>query len=113
MVLDCGHCGTEMIKQENNTYICENCGKSYTAVEAEQRSHALLKLYQKRRWQIILMAGCMVFLVIAAILLPGYSNDGRHSVIIFTATAICLLLFIAALLVRISFGKDRKKLYSE
>ena len=106
-MMDCGHCGSDQI------VMIEGCGKTYSSADAEQRTLALENLNRKRKMQIILMAVCMLFLIITAVLLPGYSENGSHAGLIIMTTAACLISFIAALIVRIQFGRERKKLYSE
>ena len=109
--IDCGNCGSEKVQLEDGVYRCKSCGKKYMPEEAEQRSRDLEKWSQLRKLQIILLVACFVFMVFASLLLPGYAGDGSHAVLIITATCICLALFIAAIVVRILFGKTRKKLY--
>ena len=113
-MIDCGKCGyEEMRPEEGGGFVCGHCGKTYTKEEAEQREQALNGLNQKRKLQLILMGCCMVFLIIAATLLPGYSNGKVSNALILTVTLVCLAFFLAALAVRIRFGKDRRKLYRE
>ena len=112
-MMDCGHCGSDQIVMTEGVYICKDCGKTYSSEEAEQRTLALESLNRKRKMQIIIMAVCMLFLIITAVLLPDYSENGSHAGLIIMTTAACLISFIAALIVRIQFGRERKKLYSE
>ena len=113
MNIDCGHCGNDEVIQKDGIYICSSCGKTYTPDEAIKRNRSLETLKQKRKMQIIFMVVCMVFLVLTAILLPGYSNDGSHAEQILITTALSVLFFSAALIERICFGRIRKQLYSE
>lgn len=110
-MLDCGKCGGEDLQLEEGVYTCRNCGKTYTEAEARQREAAWVSLNKKRKLLIGLMAVCMVFLVVSAILLPGYYNGTGNAGLMYAATAACAGFFIAALVVRILFGKERKKLY--
>ena len=111
-MIDCGKCGYEEMRQgEDGGFVCGHCGKAYTKEEADRRELALNSLNQKRKLQLILMGCCMVFLIIGAILLPGYSNGTVSAAIILTDTLVCLALFCAALVVRLRFGKERRKLY--
>ena len=112
-MMDCSHCGSDQIVMTEGVYICKDCGKAYSSEEAEQRTLALESLNRKRKMQIILMSVCMLFLILTAVLLPGYSENGSNAGLIIMTTAACLILFIAALIVRIQFGRERKKLYSE
>lgn len=112
-MMDCGHCGSDHIFLTDGTYTCKDCGKTYSAAAAEQRTLALERLNRKRKMQLILMAVCMLFLIVAAVLLPGYSENGSNAGLLIMTTAACLIFFIAALIVRIQFGRERKKLYSE
>ena len=112
-MIDCGHCGSENIIIIDGAYTCQDCGKTYSATDVEQRTLALEHLNRKRKMQLILMAICMVFLILTAVLLPGYSDNGSNAILIIMTTAVCLIFFIAALIVRIQFGRERKKLYSE
>ena len=112
-MMDCGHCGSDQIVMTEGVYVCKDCGKTYSSADAEQRTHALEDLNRKRKMQLILMAVCMLFLILAAVLLPGYSENGSNAGLIIMTTAVCLIFFIAALIVRIQFGRERKKLYSE
>ena len=112
-MMDCGHCGSDNLILTDGTYTCKDCGKTYSAAEAEQRTLALEHLNRKRKMQLILMAVCMLFLILTAVLLPGYSENGSNAGLIIMTTAVCLIFFIAALIVRIQFGRERKKLYSE
>ena len=109
--IDCGNCGSDRVQLEDGVYRCKSCGKKYTTEEAEQRSQVLEKWGRMRKLQIILLIACFVFMVFASLLLPGYASDGSHAALIITATCICLALFIAAIVVRIRFGKIRKTLY--
>ena len=109
--IDCGNCGSSAVQLEDGVYRCKSCGKKYTSEEAEQRNRDLDRWSRLRKLEIILLAACFAFLVAASLMLPGYASDGRHAALIYTATAICLVLFIAAIVVRIQFGKMRKKLY--
>jgi uncharacterized membrane protein YvbJ len=109
--IDCGNCGSNAVQLEDGVYRCKSCGKKYTEEAAEQRSRDLDRWSQLRKLQIILLAACFVFMVIASLLLPGYASGGSHAALIYAATAICFTLFIAAIVVRIQFGKMRKKLY--
>ena len=112
-MMDCGHCGSDNIILTDGTYTCKECGKRYSATDAKQRTLALEHFNQKRTIQIILMAVCMLFLILTALLLPGYSEDGNNASLIIMTTAACLIFFIAALIVRIQLGRERKRLYSE
>lgn len=109
--IDCGNCGSDRVQLEDGVYRCKSCGKKYTTEEAEQRSQVLENWGRMRKLQIILLIACFVFMVFASLLLPGYASDGSHAALIITATCICLALFIAAIVVRIRFGKIRKTLY--
>ena len=109
--IDCGNCGSNNVLLEDDVYRCKSCGKKYTVAEAEQRNPDLQKWGQMRKVQIILLAACFVFLVLATLLLPGYASEGSHAALIISATCICLALFIAAIIARIRFGQIRKKLY--
>ncbi len=110
-MLDCGKCGGEAFRLEDGIYTCSACGKTYTESEARQRETALESLNKKRRLLIVLMAACMVFLIVSALLLPGYSNGTGSAAFMFAATGACTGFFVAALVVRILFGKARKRLY--
>ena len=109
--IDCGNCGSSKVQLEEDFYRCASCGRKYTLAEAEERSRDLAKWDRMRKLQIILMASCFVFLVAATLLLPGYASDGSHAMLIYIATALCLALFIGAIVARIQFGRIRKKLY--
>ena len=109
--IDCGNCGSNAVQLVDGVYRCKSCGKKYTPGEAEQRSRDLDKWSQLRKLQIILMVACFAFMVFASLLLPGYASEGTHAGLIYAATAVCLALFIGAIVVRIQFGKMRKKLY--
>ena len=111
MKIDCGNCGSNKVQPEEDIYRCMSCGKKYTLAEAEQRSRDLEKWARMRKLQIILMAASFVFLVAATLLLPGYASDGSYAALIYTATAVCIALFIGAIVTRIQFGRFRKKLY--
>ncbi|MER2235027.1 MAG: hypothetical protein ABS901_01675, partial [Candidatus Limivicinus sp.] len=60
--------------------------------------------------QLIFMGVTMLFLIVGAILLPGYAAGTRSSTLIFAATILCVASFAAALVVRIRFGRERKRL---
>ena len=111
-MIDCGKCGYEQMRQqEGGGYVCGHCGKTYTKEEAEQRQQALDRLDGLRRLQLIFMGCTMLLLVVAAILLPGYVDGTGNNVLMYTVTGLCLAAFLAALTVRILFGRERKKLY--
>ncbi len=110
-MIDCGKCGSESMRLADDTYVCARCGKKYTKEMAEQREQALESLRRKRKLQIALMGVCMLFMVVSTILLPGYADSGSHAVLIIVSTALCLAVFVAAVVVRILYGKARKKLY--
>lgn len=110
-MLDCGKCGGENMRPEGDVFVCARCGKKYTKEMAEQREQAYERLYRKRKLLIAMMGVCMFFMVVSTILLPGYADSGSHAVLIYVSTALCLAFFIAAVVVRILFGRDRKKLY--
>ena len=112
-MIDCGKCGGEDFRLEDGIYTCRSCGKTYSEDEVRQRETALDALNKKRKLLLILMAACMVFLIISAALLPGYTNGTRPAGSIFASTGACVVCFIAALVVRIQFGRDRKRLYTE
>ncbi len=109
-MIDCGKCGAQ-VRLDGDVFVCTQCGKSYTREQADERKQGLKKLDQMRKWLIALLAGCMVFLIISAILLPGYAGSGKNTGLIILTTAICLGLFLAAVVLRILFGRERKKLY--
>ena len=98
-MIDCGKCGSESMRLADDTYVCARCGKKYTKEMAEQREQALESLSRKRKLQS------------STILLPGYADSGSHAVLIIVSTALCLAVFVAAVVVRILYGKARKKLY--
>ena len=112
-MMDCGHCGSDQIVMTEGVYVCKDCGKTYSSADAEQRTHALEDLNHKRKMQIVLMVFCMLCLILTAVLLPGYAENGSNAGLIITTTAISLAFFIAALIVRVQFGRERKRLYSE
>lgn len=111
MEIDCGRCGSDEMRFEDGIYTCKHCGKTYIAEEAENRKRALGQFAQKKKLQILFMIGCMIFLVLDVILLPGYANSGANTTLLYVSTAICAGLFAAALAVRILLGKDRRKIY--
>ncbi len=112
-MIDCGRCGYEQMRREENGFVCGHCGKVYTAEEAEQREQAMNRLNRKRKLQIALMGGCMLFLIICAFLLPEYVDGRIGTGLMATATAFCTAFFVAALVVRILFGKERRSLYRD
>ena len=110
-MIDCGKCGQEDMREEEGVFVCAHCGKTYTKEEAEQREKALERLNGMRRLQLIFMGVTMLFLIVGAILLPGYAAGTGNSTLIFAATILCVASFAAALVVRIRFGRERKRLY--
>ena len=112
-MIDCGKCGYEMMRQEEDGYVCGHCGRKYTREEAAAREEALGRLERKRKLQMALMAGCALFLVICAFMLPGYTKGAVTDVTMLSLTGVCLAFFVAALAVRIRFGRERRKLYSD
>ena len=110
-MLDCGKCGGEKMNLEDDVYVCAECGKRYTKGEAQQREQAYENLRKKRMLLLALMGGCLLLMIISALLLPGYADSGSHAGLILATTGLCVALFIAALVVRIRFGRDRRNLY--
>lgn len=111
-MIDCGKCGYEQMRQqEDGGYVCGHCGKTYTREEAEQRQKDLDRLSGLRRLQLIFMGCTMFLLIVAGFLLPAYVDGTGSNALMYTVTALCLAGFLAALTVRILFGRQRKKLY--
>ncbi len=110
-MIDCGKCGSENLRREGEYFVCARCGKKYTQEMAEQREQAFESLKRKRKLIIALLGFCMLFMVASTIMLPGYAATGSYSGPIYICTGLCLAFFIAAVVVRILFGKARKKLY--
>lgn len=110
-MFDCSKCGGESFTQEDGVYRCKRCGKKYTEEAAKEREAALDRLVRQRKRILVLLACCFVTLVISSLLLPGYASGTGHPVLIYIFTALCVALFIAAVVARILFGRERKKLY--
>ena len=110
-MLDCGKCGSESVRMEGEGYVCARCGKKYTKEEAEQRKQAFESLSRKRKLIFYMLGCCMLFMVASTVMLPGYASTGSYAVPIYICTALCLVFFIAAVVVRILFGKARKQHY--
>ena len=110
-MIDCGKCGYEQMRAEDGVFVCGHCGKTYTKEEAAARQQALDRLTRLRRLQLVFMGVCMIFLIAAAVLLPGYANGTGNAGLMYIDTGLCLAAFLAALVVRILFGRERRKLY--
>ena len=111
-MIDCRNCGSESLRLEGESYVCARCGKKYTKEMAEQRKRAFENLNRKKKLLIAMLCCCFLFMVASTILLPGYASTGSYAILIYICTALCLAFFIAAVVVRILFGKARKELYS-